>query len=88
MSHDQEKLISKTQLLYSLQPVLSALVDRIGKEGRSVVAIDGSLYANHPLMHSWMTRAVATLTPGKSVSLINAKDGSGTGAGLAAAVLS
>jgi hexokinase len=67
--------------------VLSTLIDRIGRE-RNVVAIDGSLFANHPHIHELMMGVISELSPGKSFNIINVKDGSGMGAGLAAAILS
>lgn len=70
-----------------LHTVLSALIDRIARE-RNVIAIDGSLYSHHPSMHKLMMDVISELSPGKSFDIINAKDGSGMGAGLAAAVLS
>ena len=67
--------------------LLSTLLDRIGKK-RSVIAIDGSLYSNHPRIHKLMMDVIKELSPGQDFDIIEAKDGSGKGAGLAAACCS
>lgn len=70
----------------SNEAVLSALIDRIDRP-RNVIAIDGSLYSHHPCIHKLMMDVIGQLSPGKAFNIVNAKDGSGMGAGLAAAVV-
>lgn len=60
------------------------MLERIGRK-RCVIAIDGSLYSKHPLLHRLMIDVIGELTPGQEFNIIEAKDGSGKGAGLAAA---
>lgn len=67
--------------------VLSGLIDRINRP-RTVVAIDGSLYKYHPRIHEYMVDRIKLLSPGKEFEIILAEDGSGKGAGLAAATVS
>lgn len=54
---------------------------------KSTVAIDGSLYKHHPLMHQLLVDYIRDLAPGLDFDIILAEDGSGKGAGLAAAAL-
>ena len=71
-----------------LSATISVLIERVNKP-RTVVAIDGSLYKNHPNMHRLMTDFIGQLVPtGKQFHLILAEDGSGKGAGIVAALAS
>lgn len=54
---------------------------------KSVIAIDGSLYQYHPNMHRYLIDFIKELAPGHDFDIILAEDGSGKGAGLAAAAL-
>lgn len=64
--------------------LLSTLIDRIDRD-RTVIAIDGSFYTHHPLIHKLMVDVIKVLSPDRKFDIIEAKDGSGMGAGLAAA---
>lgn len=69
-----------------LAATLSVLIERVGQP-RTVIAVDGSLYKRHPKMHRLMTDFIGQLLPeGTRFELILAEDGSGKGAGIAAAV--
>ncbi|XP_065648724.1 hexokinase-2 isoform X2 [Hydra vulgaris] len=65
---------------------LAALIRRMGKK-RVSVAIDGSLFKNHPTYKMFMYDALRMLLPTVTVKLVLAEDGSGKGAALVAAVV-
>jgi len=51
------------------------------------IAIDGSVYKNHPRMDAWMNRVIGKLNTTKKIfRLMLAEDGSGKGAALTAAI--
>uniref|UniRef100_A0A1B6CBM9 Phosphotransferase n=1 Tax=Clastoptera arizonana TaxID=38151 RepID=A0A1B6CBM9_9HEMI len=52
----------------------------------TTVAVDGSLFKFHPRMKQWMNQYIAILAPKLKFQLRLAEDGSGKGAGLAAAI--
>lgn len=52
----------------------------------STVAVDGSLFKFHPRMKQWMLQYISILAPKHKFQLLLAEDGSGKGAGLAAAI--
>jgi hexokinase len=56
------------------------------RERPHVVAIDGSLYEKMPRYAAWLQEALDELNPAGQVSTVLAKDGSGAGAAIAAAM--
>ncbi len=68
-----------------LSSIMATLIERIDKPNVTI-AIDGSVYKNHPKFHKLMTDFISELIPGKNFKLILAEDGSGKGAGLLAAI--
>ncbi|XP_076444897.1 hexokinase-4-like [Babylonia areolata] len=75
-------IISK-RAAYIVAAAIAALVNRTGLE-EVTVAIDGSLYENHPKFHSSMMDIVTHFCPKSKVKLILVKDGSGLGAAFGA----
>ncbi|KAL7648449.1 UNVERIFIED_CONTAM: hypothetical protein RMT77_000355 [Armadillidium vulgare] len=65
--------------------ISSLLINRMDRH-HCTIAVDGSLFENHPRFKPLMEHLIAKFSPGKSFSLLLAKDGSGKGAGLVAAV--
>ncbi|XP_037043340.1 hexokinase type 2-like [Bradysia coprophila] len=61
------------------------MLNRMDEEDITI-AIDGSLYKHHPRMKTWLEDIIAERAPNKLFRLILAEDGSGKGAGLAAAI--
>ncbi|KAK7108299.1 hexokinase type 2-like [Littorina saxatilis] len=68
---------------YIVAAAIAALVNRTQLPDVTV-AIDGSLYENHPKFHSCMMDILNTFCPKSRVKLILVKDGSGLGAGFVA----
>ncbi|RWS02215.1 hexokinase-1-like isoform X1 [Dinothrombium tinctorium] len=64
--------------------LMAYLLDYIDREN-ATIAIDGSLFA-HPKYKTLMTDFISALSNGKKFKLVSAKDGSGKGAGLVAAI--
>ncbi|RWS20239.1 hexokinase-2-like isoform X3, partial [Leptotrombidium deliense] len=64
--------------------LLSVLLERMQKETVSI-AIDGSLFS-HPKYSQLLNDFVSELAPGRKFKLFAAKDGSGKGAGIVAAI--
>ncbi|KAL8560166.1 hypothetical protein ACOMHN_021661 [Nucella lapillus] len=68
---------------YIVAAAIAALVNRTGL-AEVTVAIDGSLYENHPKFHSAMMDILNSFCPKAKVKLILVKDGSGLGAAFGA----
>ena len=66
--------------------LLSVYINRMDKI-KSVIAIDGSLYQYHPKIHDYLMDFIKVLAPNHEFQIILAEDGSGKGAGLAAAAI-
>lgn len=64
---------------------LAEVIKRMNRDSVTV-AVDGSLYKHHPRFKHWMLKFVEILAPRHKFQLMLAEDGSGKGAGLAAAV--
>lgn len=71
---------------YIVAAALSALVDRTKRE-EVTIAVDGSLYENHPKYHSYMMDVIHALSPQTKTNIILAKDSSGQGSAIAAALV-
>ncbi|CAE1251455.1 HK [Acanthosepion pharaonis] len=71
---------------YIVAAALSALVDRTKREVVTI-AVDGSLYENHPKYHSYMMDVIHALSPQTKTNIILAKDSSGQGSAIAAALV-
>lgn len=63
-----------------------ALVKKIGKIDSCTVAVDGSLYKDHPKFSQRMQDAMNELAPGNGIVMKLSTDGSGKGAAVVAAV--
>lgn len=71
---------------YIVAAALSALVDRT-KRDEVTIAVDGSLYENHPKYHKFMMEIIQSLSPQTKTNIILAKDSSGQGSAIAAALV-
>lgn len=64
----------------------AVLLSRMDDEENVTIAIDGSVYKHHPRLNKWIELFTRELLPKRNFHFMLAEDGSGKGAGLAAAI--
>ncbi|GAB1607721.1 hexokinase-1-like [Argonauta hians] len=71
---------------YILAAGLSAVVER-AKQPEVTIAVDGSLYEQHPKYHGYMMAVMSTLSPHVKTNIVMVKDSSVQGCAFAAAIV-
>ncbi|XP_046391832.1 hexokinase-2-like [Ischnura elegans] len=83
VQHICELVSNRSALLLSV--CLATLIRRMSRPD-TTIAVDGSLYKNHPRLPTLMNKYISLLAPGRKFQLMLAEDGSGKGAALIAAI--